>query len=155
MLKERFGYDDINEEVVGHGVISFMLIHRLIERVVEKSGVSFGEFMALMHLRGRKEEINLNRLKQGLIIFSGASVTKIAEKLVLGGLITRRVNPSSRREKLIKATPAGRRMIDSLAGNLKKLNKEVVKGFSAAQKRQMLDICKAVLQNAMEAAGKL
>ena len=154
MLKGRFGYDDINEEVVGHGVISFMLIHRLIERVVEKSGVSFGEFIVLMHLRGRKDEINLNQLKQGLIIFSGASITKIVEKLVMAGFITRRVNPTSRREKLIKATPTGRKIIEKLANNLKKLNEEVVKGFDAAQKRQMLTICESVLRNALEAAKK-
>jgi len=154
MLKERFGYDDVNEEVVGHGVISFMLIQRLIERVVEKSGISFGEFMVLMHLRGAKGEMNLNQVKQGLIIFSGASITKVVEKLVNNGYVTRRVNPASRREKLIKATSAGRRLIERLVNGLKELNENVLEGFSPAEKSEMLVICARVLQNAIKASGK-
>ena len=150
MLRERFSIDDIDEEVVSYGVVGFLLIHRLIERTVERRGVSFGELMVLMHLRGRKEEIILNHVKQNLIVFSGASITKIVEKLVAGGLITRRVNPASRREKLIKATPAGKRMIAKLVKELKTLIKSVTKGFTVGEKRRLIRDMRSILGNALE-----
>ncbi len=149
-LRERFGYTDINEDVISHGVICFLFIHRLIERVVEKEGLSFGEFMVLLHLRGAKNEKNLGQVKHGLLIFCGASVTKVVEKLVKKRLISRRINPESRREKLIKATPDGRRMINKLVRKLRSLNDAVLEGFSLPQKQQMRAICNAVLSNAIK-----
>jgi len=155
LLKGRFFLDDIDEELVAQGLLTFLFVHRLFEQMVGGFGLSFGEFIVLMHLRNRKDELNLNQVKNNVLVFSGASITKIVDKLVGSGLITRRVNPSSRREKLIKATPAGNKMITTLIGDIKSQDKLLTKGLAADGKRLMVKWSDAILKNALKLAKDL
>jgi DNA-binding MarR family transcriptional regulator len=154
MLKERYSLETIEEEIVVYGLTSFLLLHRLIERFTENEGMSFGEFAVLMHLRGRKSEINLNVLKSNVIVFSGASITKIIDKLFRNGYVKRRVNPGSRREKLVKITPAGKKTVARLAAEFSKLSDGVTDGFSAADKKRLLKDLGQLLRNGMTIDGK-
>ena len=154
MLKERFSLETLDEEVVTYGLTSFLLVHRLIERITENVGMSFGEFAVLMHLRGRKAEINLNHLKSNIIVFSGASITKIIDKLFRNGYVTRRVNPDSHREKLIRITPAGKKNIAKIMIDVKNLNVEMTRGFTDADKKRLLKDLMHVLRNGMAWDGK-
>jgi DNA-binding MarR family transcriptional regulator len=155
LLRERFSLDDIDEELVAQGLLTFLFVHRLFEHTLSRTGLSFGEFIVLMHLRNRREELNLNQVKNNVLVFSSASITKIADKLVAGRLITRRVNPGSRREKLIKTTPAGNKTITKLIDDIKSQDKLLTRNLTADEKRLMVKMSDAILRNAVKLAKDL
>jgi DNA-binding MarR family transcriptional regulator len=87
------------------------------------------------------------------MMYSGASITKVADKLLHKGYITRRENPLSRREKLIKVTPAGERIANKVLADVKKAFKPVVKGLTASERNQLLKFLKVLLDNVLIAKG--
>lgn len=50
----------------------------------------------------------------GHLIASASNVTKVVDKLVKSGLLTRRENPLARRENIICVTAKGQRLIDKI-----------------------------------------
>lgn len=147
MIEERLNLKDIDGNILFHGAIVFALVTRAGERILKGYGLSTGEFAVLMHLNATKEEINLSQVKHNTFLFSGASITKVAEKLLNKGFITRRENPKSRREKLVKVTPSGEKFTTKVLQAYRENYPKVLKGLSQSSKERLLKDLKTLFGN--------
>jgi DNA-binding MarR family transcriptional regulator len=150
MIEERVKTDDINELIVLYGVISFALTMRIAERLLKEYKMSLGEYSVLLQLGAAKKEMNLSQVKQNTYLFSGASITKVAEKLLNKAYVTRRENPASRREKLVKITATGEKALAKVQRTFKSRYPSLLNGFSPNAKDRLLKDLKAYFTNVME-----
>lgn len=155
MIEERLNIVDIDTNILFHGSIAFALVTRAGERILKEHGLSSGEFAVLMHLNAHKTEINLSRVKQNTFLFSGASITKVAEKLLHKGCITRRENPKSRREKLVKITSAGEKLTVKVLKAYKVQYPKVLHNLSSSAKERLLKDLKIIFNNIMDLKEKI
>jgi DNA-binding MarR family transcriptional regulator len=95
-------------------------LHRLADRLREELDVEFrrhglgeGEFDVLAALRraGEPYELASGELARHTMVTTGAA-TKRVDRLEAAGLVTRRVSEDDARGRVIRLTPAGKRMID-------------------------------------------
>ena len=154
MIEERLNLKDIDGNILFHGVIVFALVNRAAERILKGYDLSTGEFAVLMHLNATKKEINLSTVKQNTFLFSGASITKVAEKLLNKGFITRRENPRSRREKLVKVTPSGEKLTTKVLQAYKENYPKIMKGLSQSSKDRLLKDLKIIFSNVTDIKAK-
>ena len=154
MIEKRLNLKDIDANILFHGVIVFALVNRVAERILKKFGMSTGEFAVLLHLNATKEEINLSQVKQNTFLFSGASITKVAEKLLNKGFITRRENPRSRREKLVKVTSSGEKLTAKVLQAYKSNYPKIMEGLSQSAKDRLLKDLKIIFGNITDIKDK-
>ncbi len=147
VLEENFKLSDMDSKLFAYGFVTISLAVSNMEDFLGKYGLSMGEFSMMWHLRGVKDELNLKQVKENTLIYSGASITKVADKLVQKAYITRRENPASRREKLVKITPAGAKVISKAVNDAKKVYAGYFKNLSANDKRALLDYFKIVFES--------
>jgi DNA-binding MarR family transcriptional regulator len=150
MIEDRIKVEGIDELIIFYGVTGFALTMRIAEKLLREYDMSLGEYAVLLQLSSRKEEINLSQVKENTYLFSGASITKVAEKLLNKGCITRRENPKSRREKLVKITPAGDKILAKVLRMFRSRYPEVLKGLSPAYKDKFLKELKNIFANVIE-----
>jgi DNA-binding MarR family transcriptional regulator len=150
VIEERLVLENLNEKIMVTGTTACHLYLQHAEKAAGVLGFSFGEMVVLRHLRGRKEEMNLRTLKENVLMLSGASITKITDKLVRKGYIKRRENPASRREKLVKITPKGEKVFSKLMEEIHQLNTIVLKGFTVADKKHFYNGLKKLLDRVVE-----
>ena len=108
MLDKVVDLGNQNERVMATGAVAFFIYLHQAEKAASKFGLGFGDMIVLKHLDSRKDEIILRQLKDNIMMLSGASITKIIDKLFSLGYTERRENPDSRREKLVKITASGK-----------------------------------------------
>lgn len=87
------------------------------------SPAKFNLLMIVRH-QGGEEGITQVAISERLIVSAG-NITGLVERLVKDGLITRKQNPKSRRENIIKITPKAEKLIDSLWGGYDTLVKDL------------------------------
>ena len=154
VLEDNFQLSDMDTKVFAYGFVTTSLAVSVMENFLGRYGLSMGEFSMLWHLKGAKNELNLKQVKENTLIYSGASITKVADKLVHKGFITRRENPASRREKLVKITPSGSKLCGKVLGDSKKVYAGFFKGLSGTDKRSLLDYYKTVFVNVLGFQGE-
>ena len=147
MPEERLALENQNQKVMSNGAVTFFLYLNKAEKYAGEYGLSFGDMVVLRYLYGLKDEINLSQLRDGVMMLSGASITKITEKLVQRGVLARRENPKSRREKLVKITPKGRKLYARLMKQIHKLNTRATKGLNSAEKSRFVKVLNAIQGN--------
>ena len=152
MIEEKLTLENPDEKVMVTGATAFSIYMHNAEKLGAASGLSYGDIIVLRHLHGRKEEINLKTLKENVMMLSGASITKITDKLVQKGYIHRRENPKSRREKLVRITPNGEKAFAKLKKEVFALNDKATKGLASTDKSRLFSDLKAILAN-MAAMG--
>ena len=145
--EKQLGLDAMNIRVLAFGYFTFALFEQVVADVIARYGLNMGEFTVLWLLHNSKKEINLTQVKEGTMKYSGASITKIADLLLEKGYITRRENPRSRREKLIRATPAGEKTAVQALAEIDKLNGPLMKGLSGTERRDLLKSLKVIFEN--------
>jgi DNA-binding MarR family transcriptional regulator len=155
LIEERLNIREIDANILFHGCITFALVNRLAEDILRKLGLSSGESAVLLHLNAQGKEINLSQVKQNTFLFSGASITKVAEKLMRKGLITRRENPKSRREKLVKITPAGEKLVTKVLLSYKAQYPKVLDNIPSSSKDRLLKDLKTIFNNVMALKGRI
>jgi DNA-binding MarR family transcriptional regulator len=150
MLEKRLNIKDLNSNVIFHGVVTFALVMRYGEKKLREFDLSLGEFGVLLTLNGHKNEVNLSHVKKNAFLFSGASITKVAEKLLTNGYITRRENPKSRREKLVKITPSGEKILERILQLFNTLYPDILDGLKDPAKTRLVKDLKVIMANVLE-----
>lgn len=100
-------------------VYAFALIYNILQNRVEAYFAPFGltavQFNVLMLVAYQNEGKGLKQVEiSQRLIASVSNVTKLVEKSVQAGLLSRRTNPQSRRENIICITPKGQKVIDQV-----------------------------------------
>jgi DNA-binding MarR family transcriptional regulator len=147
MIDDRLYAKDLDESIIAYHIVGGGLLIRMFEKIMSQYDLSTGEYAVLRHLTNQKSEMNLRAVKEATFLLSGASITKVTEKLYKKGFITRRENPLSRREKLIKITPTGEKMADSMLKETRKLNGTILAGLNQSAKEKALKALRQISQN--------
>lgn len=123
------------------------LIYNLLQMRVEKYllpyGLSAVQFNLLMLAAYQNNGKGLSQVELSKrLIASASNITKLVEKSVQAGLITRQTNPQSRRENIICITQKGQALIDKVWPGYDQLVKSLTEKIPAADRPQMEQILK-------------
>ena len=112
-------------------------------------GITYSQFLVL-HTINTLHSPTQQNISVCLNI-TGAGISKIIEKLLPIGFITREVNVTNRRANIIQLTKKGKRIIDSA---LQRLEKEFDKKISVTDKKIMSDITNTTIVNLLKTYEK-
>jgi DNA-binding MarR family transcriptional regulator len=117
------------------------VLHEELRPVFAAAGLSDGDFDVLAALRraGEPFELTPGTLAETTMITSGA-VTKRVDRLVAGGWATRSVDEQDGRVRRVALTPAGRALVDRVAGEHFANEERLLATFSAADRRVLTDL---------------
>ncbi len=125
----------------------FALIYNKLQTRVgcylSRYDLSLVQFNLLMlaAYQNKGKGINQVEISKHLIV-SASNITKLVEKSVRAGLITRQTNPQSRRENIICITQKGQALIDEVWPQYDKLVKSLTEKIPAKDRPQMEQILK-------------
>ena len=108
-----------------------LAVRASIEGIVRPAGITALQYTALTVLE-RHDGLSAAQLARDSFVTaqSMADMVRILEKQ---GLIRRERNPANRRELLIHLTPAGRGLLDELAGQVRDLEERMIADLTARQ----------------------
>ena len=116
-------------------------------RKLEGCGVSVAEWVVMRELANESQ--NSPSVVAGQIGMTRGAITKIVDRLVLKGLVTRRESAGDRRFQEIVLTPAGRRLIPRLAAVADRNDEEFFHPLSHMERETLI----AILQKLVHANG--
>lgn len=123
------------------------LVYNLLQTRVEKfllpHGLSAVQFNLLMLAAYQNNGKGLSQVElANRLIASASNITKLVEKSVQAGLLTRQTNPQKRRENIICITKKGQKLIDKVWPGYDQLVKSLTEKISAKSRPQMEQILK-------------
>jgi len=144
--QERPDLDSSAKEVTGRVVRLNGLFHRSFQLDFALEGIDEGGFAVLAALRraGKPFGLTPTELNRELLISSGG-VTHLVDRLVRGGLVTRRPDAADRRCVLVYLTPAGWRIADRAMTLHATTERRLVSGLTAAERSQLAGLLRKLL----------
>lgn len=100
----------------------------------ELSAVQFNLLMLAAYQNGGKGISQVQAATH--LIASASNITKLVEKSVRAGLLTRKTNPNSRRENVVCITPKGQRLIDRVWPGYDKLMRSLTEKIPSKNRPQ-------------------
>jgi DNA-binding MarR family transcriptional regulator len=117
-----------------------------VEAVLQRHGVSTGEFDVLAALRrGGTPYRQMPSDLSGTLMLSPAAMTNRLDRLEAAGLIRREPHPTSRRSLLVSLTDQGLRVVDAAVAEHVANEESLLSGLTAAQRRQLDDLLRRLL----------
>jgi DNA-binding MarR family transcriptional regulator len=138
--------DEVVDGVLRSSRVLVSIAARSLAGVTEK--VTLPQYRALVVLASRGAQ-NAGALAEVLGVHS-STLTRLCDRLVHKGLITRRESPSNRREVLLRLTPRGRRLVKSVTDRRRAEIAAIVARVPKAQREAMV----VALQAFGDAAGE-
>lgn len=128
------------------------LIYSILQTRVEKQlapcGLTPVQFNLLMLAAYQNNGNGLKQVEMGKrLIASASNVTKLVDKSVKEGLLSRAQNPQSRREHIIKITAKGQKLIDKVWPEYDQLVRRLTDRIPAKQQRAAAEILNNWLEN--------
>jgi DNA-binding MarR family transcriptional regulator len=120
--------------------------HTRTAQALESLGLTTALF-ALLSLLGTREGAIQQELGSAMGVDPSTMVSLI-DQLEGAGLAKRRPRPTDRRAREVVITPKGRRVLERARQSAMRVEDEVLRGLSAAERRQML----ALLHRALDSA---
>ncbi|MFV8380774.1 MarR family winged helix-turn-helix transcriptional regulator [Corynebacterium hindlerae] len=117
---------------------------QLIDANLAHHGLHQWQFDVLATLRRANTPLTAKELAEQVLI-SASALTNRLDKLTAEGLISRSVNPSSRRESLIELTDEGRQLIDAILPSHLGTCRTVAERLSPAEADQLCGLLKKAL----------
>lgn len=114
--------------------------------------VTLPQFRALVLLAGHGET-KLVALADRLAV-NPSTALRMSERLVAAGLVSRRVNPESRREVLLRLTSAGREIVDEVIGRRRSEIAAIIARMSAHDRAGVVQALRAFTAAAGELTGE-
>ncbi|MDT8346372.1 MAG: MarR family transcriptional regulator [Flavobacteriaceae bacterium] len=126
----------MHKTIVVELIRSGFLISDRIASVVKTEDITLPQFNVLRILRGRKgAPASLNEVKSAMIQ-PNSNVTRIADKLVDKGLISRKICPNNKRQIEMLITEKGLNTLKRLDDQITDAEQNIVNCFSDADKKQ-------------------
>jgi DNA-binding MarR family transcriptional regulator len=102
---------------------------------------------ALLNVLGARQGAIQQEIGQAMGIDPSTMVSLI-DQLESAGLAKRRTHPRDRRAREISITPKGRRTLERARGLATQVEDDVLRGLSAAERRQLLTLLRRALSSA-------
>lgn len=133
--------DPSAKEITGRMIRIADAFHRRFEAGFAPLGLSGGQFGVLAALRrvGKPYELTPTDLAREQMMTSGG-MTPVIDSLERGGMVERTPNPSDRRGRLVKLTPAGLALIDRAMETHAATERELVGGLSTADQAKLVKL---------------
>lgn len=121
------------------------IIDHRVSGVLKEFGITHSQFNILRILEARMpEKISLEEIREGLL-FHTSDVSRLLDRLVKRGLVSREVCPVNRRKLDVSITDKGLEVIrKSVPGIEKSLNGYYVNDVSEEERQQVIDIMKRI-----------
>ena len=113
--------------------------------------VTLAQFRMLVIL-DTQGECNLVSLADNLAV-NPSTALRMVDRLVEGGFISRRVNPASRREVLLRLTPAGRQIVDEVTARRRDEISGIVARMSPVNRAGLVTALRAFAEASGEPVG--
>ena len=120
--------------------------HTRIAEALESIGLTTALFGVLNFLGARQGAIQ-QEIGSAMGIDPSTMVALIDE-LERAGLAKRRAHPTDRRAREVTITPKGRRVLEQGRGLAMQVDDEVLRGLTAAERRQLLTLLRRALDSA-------
>lgn len=136
-------------------VYTLALIYNAFQSRVEAYFAPFGlttvQFNVLMLAAYQNDGKGLKQVELSKrLIASVSNITKVVDKSVRAGLLSRKANPYSRRENIICITPQGRQLIDAVWPGYDDLVRGMTEKIPSKARRQTEQILQQWLQDLQE-----
>lgn len=119
-----------------------------LDDLLKPAGVTALQYTALTVLE-RRGELSAAQLARNSFV-TAQSMADMVRALTRKDLITRTQDPTDRKRLLISLTPAGRRFLDEVRGDVNELDRRMTGSLTARQRetlRTSLNECRAALQH--------
>ncbi len=108
-----------------------------VEQYLAPHDLSAVQFNLLMLAAYQNEGKGISQVQAAThLIASASNITKLVEKSVRAGLLTRKTNPNSRRENIVCITPKGQRLIDRVWPGYDRLMRSLTEKIPAKNRPQ-------------------
>lgn len=148
--------DDVDEDV--DAVTSAVLTaSRLLVAISARSlaaaeeRVTLPQFRMLVVLASRRES-NLAALAEALAV-NPSTALRMVDRLCTAKLVSRRVNPASRREVVLRLTPAGRQVVDDVTARRREEIAHIVQRLAPRQRTSLVRALRTFAQAGDEPAA--
>ena len=131
------------------------LVYSILQARVEKQlapyGLSAVQFNLLMLAAYQNKGRGISQVQAAThLIASASNITKLVEKSVQAGLLTRKTNPKSRRENIIFITAKGQELINRVWPDYDKLMRGLTEKISVKSRPQLEQILNGWLTKLQE-----
>lgn len=127
-------------------------MHDRIERVFSSQGVTFQQWVVLMHLRDGMATTTAGLCSE--IRHDSGAMTRLIDQLEDRGFIARQRQEADRRIVDLVLTPAGRKMVESLIPLAVETLNTALAGFTKAEVQQLKDLLRKLSTRVEELNGE-
>jgi DNA-binding MarR family transcriptional regulator len=142
--------DDVERAVDELLAASRALVGIAARALPESADVTLPQWRALVLLEGAGQ-LNVNALAAQLGV-NPSTCTRLCDRLVRKGLLDRDLSPDSRREVLLRLTPAGSSLVADATARRRAEIEELVNGLSPRERRDLASALPPLVRAAGEAA---
>ncbi len=121
---------------------------------LKKFGISAGQVSCLAELLNHSSPVSQNEISTALAI-DQAATTRTLDILISKGFATRAINPENRRQNLVSATPAARKISTDYFNTLKDTDKIFSSGITREEHKLILKIMDQMIATAMKEKNEL
>jgi DNA-binding MarR family transcriptional regulator len=126
--------------------LTFKRSRTLIQRDLEQHGLHAGQDYLLELLSDEPDGLTVGEMAARLGIEVPTAV-RTAQRMEAAGLVEKRRDPTDRRRSLIVLTERGRELDPVAREALRRAERSVTRGLSAAERKQLLELLERVLAN--------
>ena len=116
------------------------VLSQIAERSIQEAGLGLTDFAALEALL-HKGPLTISEI-QGKVLLASGSMTAAVDRLEKKGLIKRGPAPSDRRAKVLRLTPAGRRIVEAAFSRHAAELESAMAVLNQSEKRQLYALVK-------------
>ncbi|OPY79295.1 MAG: transcriptional repressor MprA [Syntrophorhabdus sp. PtaU1.Bin058] len=120
---------------------------RVVSVIYRKHVLSFPQYNVLRVLDASKDAQSRITDVSRIMLVPGANMTGIAKRLEKNGFIVRKSDPLDERVTILELTPRGKTTLVNIEKELDECTRAMLKGFSAQEKRELLDKVKRLIKN--------
>ena len=135
----------------------FAILHRLAlalcKQEISHLGIQAGQIGFITELLRRDVPVTQDELSS-LLVIDKAATARTLEQLERKGLVSRRINPNNRRQKLVVATERARRIEDEFFSILQDRDRKITQSLSEEELQCAVGIMEKMIHNGKEACGQ-
>lgn len=117
-------------------------------------GLSFPQYNVLRVLEASEDGRNIVSGVSKIMLVPVANMTGLAKGLERDGFILRKSDPKDERVIVLEITAKGRRTLDAMRAHKDRHIGDVLTGFSAEEKADLLDKARRIIRSTRDAAGQ-
>lgn len=126
--------------------VAYRSVRSVVNNCLGKYGLNVSQWIVLGMVKDEPTRLRVTDIAAALRV-EGAFITSVASKLADAGYLQFVDHPQDSRARLLKLTPAGRRLITKVEPQLDKRLKHLVRGLSSQELKSYFKVVEALVEN--------